>query len=251
LVVGVSSVDLTMSTRAHIAAEGCAHAPVMGGINSPFGPRRSVQNRNETRQHQGVDLFGRVGDPVWAVAPGIVEHATENGARGFGCYGRVVVIHHPQLGEDRTLYAHLSRVAVEVGDHVEAGQVIGAVGATNGSTEHPGTTFAEGACGPGGALNPPSRGSGPHLHFEASPGRYPRRYDDPRYEPIRWLSQLGIVYRGNRLITASTCGAQAENRTTQPLARARRAPAPAGGLAFAGTIAGMGIALIARWKKTP
>lgn len=237
-----------MSTLEHIASEPCAHAPVMGLINSPFGPRRSVQDRSVVRQHQGVDLFGRVGDPVFAVAPGIVEHATENGARGFGCYGHTIVIHHDHMGADRTLYGHLSRVEVEAGSRVQAGQVIGRVGATNGSEAHPGTTFSDGACGHGGALNRPSSASGPHLHFEASPGRYPRTYDAPRYDPITWLRNLGIIYRGTRLVTSSTCGAPARARPSPTLAA--RTPAPAGGLAFAGTIAGMGLALAARWRRS-
>ena len=253
---GVPFVDLGMSTasdpstRAELGTR-CAHAPVLGSINSPFGPRRSVQDRTVTRQHQGVDLAGRVGDPVFAAGAGVVEAATDNGARGFGCYGRVIVIAHPQWGDDRTLYAHLSEVMVRVGEHVRAGQRIGSVGATNGSEAHPGTTFADGACAAGGRLNPPSRASGPHLHFEAAPGRYPRTYDAPRHEPIGWLAARGVVYTGTRLVRTSSCMGADASRTGTSRVTSRTQTTPAGGLAFAGTLFGMGLALLSRWKGSP
>lgn len=230
----------------------CAHAPCLGSINSPFGPRTSIQDRSVTRQHQGADLSGQVGDPVYAAAGGTVEHATTNGARGFGCYGRVVVIHHPQWGDDRTLYAHLSAVYVEPGELVQAGQQIGEIGATNGSEAHPGTTFRDGSCAPGGGFRARSGGSGPHLHFEAAPGRYPRTYDAPRYDPIVWLSERGIVYDDRRLSVASSChhpGSLTNRSPARPPAAAPRPRAPAGGLAFAGTLLGYGIALAARARR--
>lgn len=241
----------------------CAHAPCRGSINSPFGPRRGIQDRSTIRQHQGADLAGRVGDPVFAAGVGVVEHATANGARGFGCYGRVIVIAHPQWGEDRTLYAHLSAVHVEPGDRVEAGQQIGEIGATNGSEAHPGTTFAEGSCQPGGGFTRRSGGSGPHLHFEARAGRYPAPYDAPRYDPIEWLAERGIVYRDRRLVVSSSCPDDPSrlepsrmNRSPQPPAEPRpispalaHRTAPAGGIVFAGTLAGMLIAIAARSRR--
>lgn len=237
----------------------CGHAPCDGSINSPFGPRRGIQDRSVIRQHQGVDLSGQTGDPVYAAGAGVVEHATENGARGFGCYGRVIVIAHPQWGEDRTLYAHLSAVYVEPGETVRAGQLIGAIGATNGSEAHPGTTFRDGACQPGGGFTRAASGSGPHLHFEAAPGPYPRRYEAPRYDPIEWLGDRGVVYVDRRLTVASSCPVDPEREQRRNLARsepeaAPAAPAPrprgpAGGLVFAGTIAGMLIAIGARARR--
>jgi murein DD-endopeptidase MepM/ murein hydrolase activator NlpD len=63
-----------------------------------------------------------------------------------GGYGNAVVIDH---GEGMaTLYGHQSRLAVQPGQHVAAGDVIGYVGSTGYS-------------------------SGPHLHFEVRTGGYP------------------------------------------------------------------------------
>ncbi len=86
------------------------------------------------RAHNGVDYAAPVGTPVRTVAHGTVKFAgRQNG------YGNVVELEHP--GGRSTLYAHLSRIDVRVGQRVEQGQTIGAVGATGWAT-------------------------GPHLHFE-------------------------------------------------------------------------------------
>jgi len=93
---------------------------------------------NQWRQHKGIDLAAPQGTPVRSVGDGVVEFAgRQNG------YGNVIQIDH---GKERsTLYAHLSRVDVAVGQRVEQGQYIGAVGATGWAT-------------------------GPHLHFEFKVG---------------------------------------------------------------------------------
>lgn len=175
--------------------------PTTTAITSPWGPRESAAD-GAIRQHNGVDLAGVEGTtPVVAVAAGVVEHATGNGARGFSCYGRVVVVHHPDL-DVWTLYAHLHDVAVEVGQEVQPGTLIGHVGATNGSPAHPDTTFRDGRCLPGGELAAPNPGSGPHLHFEVSPRRYPQSAAAARIDPIAWLGAHGVTYssatRGGR-----------------------------------------------------
>jgi murein DD-endopeptidase MepM/ murein hydrolase activator NlpD len=86
------------------------------------------------RRHLGVDYAAPTGTAVRAVGDGIVEFAgRQNG------YGNMVQIAH---GSDRTtLYAHLSRIDLKVGQRVEQGHRVGAVGATGWAT-------------------------GPHLHFE-------------------------------------------------------------------------------------
>jgi murein DD-endopeptidase MepM/ murein hydrolase activator NlpD len=86
------------------------------------------------RAHLGVDYGAPIGTAVRCVGDGTVEFAGwQNG------YGNVVQVRH---GNDRTtLYAHLSRIDVKTGQHVEQGQHVGAVGMTGWAT-------------------------GPHLHFE-------------------------------------------------------------------------------------
>ncbi len=89
---------------------------------------------NTWRQHKGVDYGAPTGTPVRTVADGVVDFAGwQNG------YGNVVSIKH--ASDKSTLYAHLSRIDVKVGQKVGQGDHIGAVGATGWAT-------------------------GPHLHFE-------------------------------------------------------------------------------------
>jgi murein DD-endopeptidase MepM/ murein hydrolase activator NlpD len=74
------------------------------------------------------------GTPVRTVGEGVVAFAGEQ--NGFG---NVVIVKHNNT--DETLYAHLSRIDVRVGQSVTQGQKVGAVGSTGWAT-------------------------GPHLHFE-------------------------------------------------------------------------------------
>lgn len=86
------------------------------------------------RAHTGVDYGAPTGTPVRTVGDGRVKYAGV-----MGGYGNVVEVEHG--GGDTTLYAHLSRIDVRVGQLVERGQTVGGVGATGWAT-------------------------GPHLHFE-------------------------------------------------------------------------------------
>jgi murein DD-endopeptidase MepM/ murein hydrolase activator NlpD len=86
------------------------------------------------RAHLGVDYGAPTGTSVRVVGDGVVEFAGwQNG------YGNVVMVNHGNA--KTTLYAHLSRKDVKVGQRVQQGQRLGAVGMTGWST-------------------------GPHLHFE-------------------------------------------------------------------------------------
>ncbi|MEQ1683223.1 MAG: peptidoglycan DD-metalloendopeptidase family protein [Burkholderiaceae bacterium] len=94
--------------------------------------------QNVWKQHKGVDYGAPTGTPIRSVGDGVVEFAgRQNG------YGNVVEIRHSN--QRSTLYAHLSRIDVRQGQHVEQGARIGAVGATGWAT-------------------------GPHLHFEVKVG---------------------------------------------------------------------------------
>ena len=102
--------------------------PVAGKLTSPFGPRGDAF-------HEGVDLAAPLGTVVRAARAGQVVWA---GWRNGG-WGNLVTV-NTGFGV-RTMYAHLSRVGVQVGDSLAQGDAIGRVGATGHAT-------------------------GPHLHFE-------------------------------------------------------------------------------------
>jgi LysM repeat protein len=81
-----------------------------------------------TWRHKGVDIACPFGTPVKASEGGTIIKA-----RGGwnGGYGLVVIVDH---GNKQTLYAHLSNIYVQVGDRVETGQALGAMGSTGRST---------------------------------------------------------------------------------------------------------------------
>ena len=86
------------------------------------------------RPHSGIDIALNTGDPIHAAFDGVVRLAKYNGG-----YGNCIVIRHYNNLE--TLYGHLSKINLKVGQEVKAGDVIGLGGSTGRST-------------------------GPHLHFE-------------------------------------------------------------------------------------
>lgn len=129
----------TDSTLLEISTAPCDHVfPVCGQLNSPFGPRHR-------RMHYGVDIDLERGDPVLSAFEGVVRIS-----RFHKQFGNVVVVRHSNGLE--TLYGHLSERLAEVGDHLEAGEVLGLGGSTG-------------------------RSSGDHLHFET---RYLGQPIDPQ-----------------------------------------------------------------------
>lgn len=85
-----------------------------------------------------VDIGAPKGNSIYAAAAGTVIIAKSNSAWNGG-YGNYVVISHPN--GTQTLYAHMSKVLVSIGESVGQGDTIGKIGSTGAST-------------------------GPHLHFE-------------------------------------------------------------------------------------
>lgn len=115
--------------------------PVVGELTSPFAPRWGTF-------HEGVDLATAEGTPVLAADSGMVVF------RGWdGNYGYALHIDHGG-GKMVTWYGHLSAFAVNQGDTVTKGQVIGYVGNTGFST-------------------------GPHLHYEV-------HVDDTPMDPLNF-----------------------------------------------------------------
>ena len=139
----------------------CYHCPYQGTVHphGKYGPRRR-------RQHQGVDLPLKTGDPVYATFCGRVRISQYN----KGGYGNLVIIRHDNGLE--TYYGHLSERMVEPGQWVEAGQIIGLGGSTGRST-------------------------GPHLHFET-------RYYGQSIDPERMIDiKNGTLSRETFLLKKS------------------------------------------------
>lgn len=87
--------------------------------------------------HTGIDVDGDLGEPIYAVADGLVTMS-----RWHGGYGNIVeILHRHDSGGIRTRYAHNAENLVKEGDWVKRGQVIAYMGSTGYSTD-------------------------PHIHFE-------------------------------------------------------------------------------------
>lgn len=121
-------------------------------VTSEFG-YRSDPFTDETRGHTGMDLAVPTGTPVRAALPGTVTVSQYN-AGGYGYY--VMIDHGNGLS---TLYGHNSRLLAQVGQTVEAGDIIALSGSTGRST-------------------------GPHLHFEV-------RVNGERTNPRFYLPTTG------------------------------------------------------------
>lgn len=135
------------------------HYPYKARVYSKYGMRRR-------RQHQGVDLPLKVGDPIYATFNGRVRISLYN----TGGYGNLIILRHDNGLE--TVYGHLTERAVQAGDWVEAGQIIGYGGSTG-------------------------RSSGPHLHFET-------RYYGQSFDPERLIDfEAGTLRQTDFLLKRS------------------------------------------------
>ncbi len=109
-------------------------SPLQGGtVSSGFGYRNSPFT-GKREFHSGVDIAHDSGAAIYASAAGTVVHAGTQGV-----LGKTVTVDHG-FGII-TRYAHMSSIAVEVGQQILQGDVVGKVGSTGRST-------------------------GPHLHYE-------------------------------------------------------------------------------------
>lgn len=120
----------------------------LGKINNEFGFRRNPFGGRTYEFHGGLDIDGERGDNVLAPANGVVTKAGWQGG-----YGNLIEIDHGNGLTTR--YGHLSSIQIQIGDTIQRGQVVGAVGSTGRST-------------------------GPHLHYEL-------RLNDKPINPRRLL----------------------------------------------------------------
>jgi murein DD-endopeptidase MepM/ murein hydrolase activator NlpD len=95
-------------------------------FTSPFGKYRTYSDGKKSH-HVGLDLSQKRGVPVMAAADGLVLVAHEQ-----AIFGNVVVVNHGH--HVATSYNHLDSIAVQEGERVVAGQVVGTLGATGQST---------------------------------------------------------------------------------------------------------------------
>jgi len=121
--------------------------PSDGEQTSGFGYRRDPLMPDSLQSHFGLDFSGHIGDSIKTTADGVVRLAGFNGG-----YGNCLIITHSNGFE--TLYGHMSKILVQEGNLVKAGDKIGLVGSTGRST-------------------------GPHVHYEVllngrqvNPARY-------------------------------------------------------------------------------
>ncbi|WP_229686432.1 M23 family metallopeptidase [Longimycelium tulufanense] len=104
--------------------------------------------------HYGIDIANRIGTPIYSVAEGIVLDSGP--ASGFGLWVRV-----QHKDGTITVYGHVDRTLVRVGQKVAAGQQIATMGNRGFST-------------------------GPHLHFEVW------NAGNKKINPVPWLAERGI-----------------------------------------------------------
>lgn len=97
--------------------------PVSGVITSRFGATEDIRDHS----HKGIDISAPNGTPIKAAAEGKVTYSG-----WMGGYGNLVIITHEN--NIQTYYAHCSKLYVSVGEEVEAGDTIAAVGSTGYST---------------------------------------------------------------------------------------------------------------------
>jgi murein DD-endopeptidase MepM/ murein hydrolase activator NlpD len=107
--------------------------PTAGYLSSGFGIRLSPFSRvNEQGEgllgyHTGFDITNAEGTPIQATADGEVA-----AAGWMDRYGNGVILRHSEQFE--TLYAHMSRVRVKVGQKVSRGDILGEMGRTGNAT---------------------------------------------------------------------------------------------------------------------
>jgi len=141
---------------------------------------------NQWKAHLGIDYGAALGTPVRTVGDGVIEFAgVQNG------FGNVIIVRHN--ASEETVYAHLSRIGVRTGQHVDQGQFIGAVGQTGWAT-------------------------GPHLHFEfrvngvhQNPALIARRHEGtplsaqlrPEFERVASMMRIQLAAAARETVLAS------------------------------------------------
>jgi len=128
-------------------------------ITTSFGEVYNLVDPNGSA-HTGTDIAGANINctPIYAIQDGLV---TTSGYSNYG-YGNYIIINHGECTDNNSsyisLYGHCSSLAVEEGENVKKGQLIGYVGTTGNST-------------------------GPHLHIEV-------RVNGTRVDPLMFFPEI-------------------------------------------------------------
>lgn len=97
-------------------------------VTSEFGPRTHPVTGKPDTYHYGIDLAAAEGTPIFATRDGVVRvTAYQKGGAGY----------YVSLGHEGgyiSVYMHMTHYIVKKGEYVKAGQIIGYVGSTGGST---------------------------------------------------------------------------------------------------------------------
>lgn len=123
--------------------------PAKGPFSSPFGLKRFF-NKQPRNPHSGLDIAAPHGAPITAPAAGTVA---DTGNYFFN--GNTVIIDHGR--GLTTMYCHMSKIDVKIGDKVNTGDKLGEIGKTG-------------------------RVTGPHLHWSVS-------LNNTRVDPILFLNK--------------------------------------------------------------
>ncbi|MBA7529594.1 hypothetical protein ES705_21792 [subsurface metagenome] len=104
--------------------KGILALPVQGKLISEYGRHKNTDFNTYTF-NSGIDISAPLGQVVHAAGSGEVIYT--GSIKG---YGQIIIIDHG--GRITTLYAHLSKILIDIGDKVKKGQIVGQVGDSGG-----------------------------------------------------------------------------------------------------------------------
>jgi len=157
------SASVARASRSQIRTGAPAPKVMAEWLRPARGPLSSLYGARWGTTHFGLDIAAAYGSPIYAASDGVVEFADWNGG-----YGKLVIIDHG--GGITTRYGHNSKLAVDPGDKVQAGDIIAYTGSTGYST-------------------------GAHCHFEV-------RRDDKAINPLPFMEARGVNMESSGVDTA-------------------------------------------------
>lgn len=121
----VSALGTIVQTDTATLSVGAVELTTKNSVRLPLDEIRPTQGFSFF--HPGIDLDGETGDPVYPIMKGKVESIVYD---RFGLGKHIIIAHGSGF---KSVYAHLSKIEIEVGEEVETNQEIGQVGSTGRS----------------------------------------------------------------------------------------------------------------------